>query len=644
MSLNRILTLIFLSIALSVIAQPSVELQKYQEMYPGVPAVILDEHVEFRFEIIEDSLYIYETLYQETFYLTEVANYWKEMEIAYSGFSEVSDLEASTLIAGKNKYKEVKVKVFKYKDELSRQVFHDDVKSITFSYDGLQKGSKSVLSYTRKQNDPHLLGREFLQSGIPVEHKTISIIADNRIDMGIGAFNLDLIDDEFTQEIGKKYSTYKWEVYNVEALKKESSSPSIAWYGAHIIPYIKSYTINGKKNVVLGEINDLFNWYNSFVEDLNDNTEDEEMQALVDSITQGAETDLEKVKQIFYWTQDNIKYVAIEYGMGGFIPRPAFSVCTNRYGDCKDMASTITGLLEYAGINSYLTWIGTNDIPYTYEELPTPNVDNHMIATYIDDEDNYYFLDATGRYSNFDIPSSFIQGKEALIRKNKNEFEVITVPTVAPDQNKISEKIYLNIVDNNLIGHSEATISGYNKTRIQYETENKSKEDKLKLYKKQFTKGHNKFILEDFTESNQYPIEEPLEIDYQFMVNDYVLSNKDELYINLNLEDLLAGQKIKKDRKTPLQNEFPIKHDQIIELEIPDGWDVDYVPENLTVGDPFIEFSSKYELTENKIILYQQTSIRYLNMTQENFDKWNENVEKILKYQNEIVILKQQND
>ena len=124
-------------------------------------------------------------------------------------------------------------------------------------------------------------------------------------------------------------------------------------------------------------------------------------------------------------------------------------------GDCKDMASTITGLLEYAGINSYLTWIGTNDIPYTYEELPTPNVDNHMIATYIDDEDNYYFLDATGRYSNFDIPSSFIQGKEALIRKNKNEFEVITVPTVAPDQNKISEKIYLNIVDNNLIGHSK---------------------------------------------------------------------------------------------------------------------------------------------------------------------------------------------
>ena len=625
-------------------AQPSAELQKYQEMYPGIPAVILNEHVEFRFEIIDDSLYIYETLYQETFYLTEVANYWKEMEIAYSGFSEVKDIEASTLIAGKNKYKKIAVKEFKYKDELSREVFHDDVKSITFSYDGLQKGSKSLLSYIRIQQDPHLLGREFLQSGIPVEHKTISIIADNRIDMGIGAFNTDLIDVEFTQKTDKNNTTYKWEVNHIEALKKESASPSIAWYGAHIIPYIKSYTINGEKQAVLGEINDLFNWYNTFVDNLNEGTEDEELQALVDSITQGAETELEKVKKIFYWTQDNIKYIAIEYGMGGFIPRPAYSVCTNRYGDCKDMASTITGLLDYAGINSHLTWIGTNDIPYTYEELPTPNVDNHMIATYIDVDNNYYFLDATGRYSNFYIPSSFIQGKEALIRINKNEFEVVTVPVIKPDQNKISEKIFLNIVKNNLVGHSTASISGYNKTRLQYETENKTKEDKLKLYKQQFTKGHNKFILEDFIESNQYPIEEPLEIDYQFLVNDYVLSNDDELYINLNLEELLAGQKIKKDRKTPLQNEFPIKLDHVIELEIPDGWDVDYMPENLTVGDPYIEFSSKYELTENKIILYQQTSIRYLNMTHENFDKWNENVEKILKHQNEIVILKQHND
>jgi hypothetical protein len=639
-----LLLLIFIGLSSFVLAQPETELLQYQDKYPGIPAVILEENIEFHFEINNDTLYIYETFYQKIFYLSDVAGYWKEMEIGYSTFSEVVDIEAKTLIAGKNKYKTIKIKEFKNKDDLSNEIFYDDYQLITFNYDGLQKGSKSELSYTRIQHDPHLPAAEFLQSAIPIEHKTVTIIADKDIELGIGGFNLESIDVQYSKTEDKNNVIYKWEVTNIEALKVESSSPSYAWYGAHIIPYVENYRINNETHIVLGEVNDLFNWYNSFVDDLNDGLNDPEMQALVDSITYGAETDLDKVKQIFYWTQDNIKYIAIEYGMGGFIPRQANSVCTNRYGDCKDMASTITGLLDYAGINSHLTWIGTNDIPYTYAELPTPNVDNHMIATYVDKDNQYYFMDATGRYSNFNIPSSFLQGKEALIRKNKSEFEIVTVPIIDPDQNKISEKIYLNIENNNLVGLSKASVSGYNKTRLQYAIENKTKEEKLKYYKLRFSKGHNKFIFEDFTEANFYPIEEPLEIEYKFSVDDYILSNNDEMYINLNLDDVLSGQQIDDDRKTPLHNNYPIKLDNTIELEIPEGWKVDYIPESLTIDDPHIAFNSNYEVKGSKIILHQETSIRYLQMTHEYFEKWNENVNKILRYQNEIVILKQAND
>jgi hypothetical protein len=644
MQLRGIFILLFIGLAYFVAAQPVLELNQYQEEYPGIPALILEENIEFHFEINDDTLSIYKTFYQKIFYLSDVSGYWKEMEIGYSTFSEIIDVEAKTLIPGKNKYKTVKVKEFKNKDDLSNEIFHDDYQLITFNYSGLQKGSISELSYTRIQHDPHLPGAEFMQSAIPIKHKTISIIADKRIALGIGEFNLESIDVDYTRIEDKNNIIYKWELNNIEALKNESASPSYAWYGAHIIPYVKNYTVNNENHIILGDVNDLFNWYNSFIGDLNNGLEYPEMQALVDSITLGAETDLEKVKQIFYWTQDNIKYIAIEYGMGGFIPRQANLVCTNRYGDCKDMASTITGMLDYAGINSHLTWIGTNDIPYTYSDLPTPNVDNHMIATYIDKDNRYYFLDATGRYSNFDIPSSFIQGKQALIRKNQNEFEIVTVPVVDPDQNKISEKIYLNIENNNLIGLSKASISGYNKTRLQYAIENKTKEEKLKYYKLHFSKGHNKFIFEDFTEDNFYPIEKPLEIEYKFSVNDYILLNKDEMYINLNLENMLSGQQIDDDRQTPLQNDYPLKLDNTIELEIPEGWKVDYIPENLTIDDPHIAFNSNYEIKDGKIILHQETAIRYLNMTHEYFKKWNENVNEILKYQNEIVILKQAND
>ena len=127
-------------------AQPADELQQYRQKYPGIPAVILQENVAFYFEIIDDSLTIYEESYREIFYLSEVAAYWKEMEIGYSGFSEIIDIDAKTLIPGKNKYKTVKVKEFKNKDELSKEIFYDDFQYVTFNYEGLQKGSKSQLS------------------------------------------------------------------------------------------------------------------------------------------------------------------------------------------------------------------------------------------------------------------------------------------------------------------------------------------------------------------------------------------------------------------------------------------------------------------------------------------------------------------
>lgn len=429
-------------------------------------------------------------------------------------------------------------------------------------------------------------------------------------------------------------------VTNVEALKEEPSAPEITWYAPHIIPYVKSYQINSQTYPVLASVDHLFNWYNSFVSELNQNQNDPALKAMVDSITEGAVSDLEKAKAIFYWTQNHIKYIAIEYGMGGFIPRPVDQVCQNRYGDCKDMASTITGLLRYAGIDAYLTWVGTTSLPYRYEELPTPNVDNHMIATYIDTDGQYYFLDATGRYSTFNIPSSFIQGKEALIRKNDTTYEIVTIPLVTPSDNKISEKIVVEIDEKDLQGSSEVTINGYQKTALEYYTENKTESEKIKFYSMQFTKGHNKFALTDYTESNHYPEEKPLIIDYSFRISDYVLANENELYINLNSLNTSPVQKIQHNRKTPVQHEFPAVFEQRIELIIPEGWIVDYLPENMEVNHSMLKYTSSYELTENRIHLFQNTTLPLLNINPDNFANWNEGIKDIVRNQKEIVILK----
>ena len=75
-------------------------------------------------------------------------------------------------------------------------------------------------------------------------------------------------------------------------------------------------------------------------------------------------TDEAKARRIYKWVQQNIKYVAFEDGMEGFIPRDASLVCSRRYGDCKDMASILTKMLQYSGVEACFVWIGTRSLPY----------------------------------------------------------------------------------------------------------------------------------------------------------------------------------------------------------------------------------------------------------------------------------------
>lgn len=76
---------------------------------------------------------------------------------------------------------------------------------------------------------------------------------------------------------------------------------------------------------------------------------------------------MEKIEAVFYWVQDNIRYIAFENGIMGFKPEAASKVYQNRYGDCKGMANLLKEMLKICGYDARLTWIGTNDIPYDYK-------------------------------------------------------------------------------------------------------------------------------------------------------------------------------------------------------------------------------------------------------------------------------------
>lgn len=638
-----ILTLVFIGQAILSWAQPDVELANYQKKYPGTQMVVLNEVEELHLELVNNEVLVYETSYSKKMYLSKDAGMFRERELGFSSFSSISDVEAITLVPNGNKYKKIKTKEFKESDDMSSSVFHDDSKIISFSFQGMQIGAISELSYKTTIKDPHFLGRSLLQDRFPIENKTYKVVVDEGIEM---AFTEYLIDKDFieyskTEEKGK--TIYTWTVKNSPVIISEKWAPNITYYTPQVFPRVATFLKDGEKEPVLRDVSDLFAWYETFVDTVNMDTDNKMIQSTVDSITAGATSDLEKVKRVFEWTQENIKYVAYEAGLGGFVPRSAISVCTNRYGDCKDMSSTITHLLKYAGIESHLTWIGTNAIPFTYEQLPTPSVDNHMIATYIDKDGSHYFMDATGRYMNFGMPSSFIQNQEALIRIGSKKYEIFKVPMVAPKQNGITDVITATVTNGIFTGKATSSFNGYYKQNLEYKIEDLNETDKAKFYKDYLRKGSNKFLPTNFVETNPYPSPKPYAIEYDFTIEDYLLTNENELYINFHLSDFFSGDKIKDDRSTPFLFKFVSQHTEKTEFTIPDGYVLDYLPESISIDNELIFYKSEYKSEGNKIFVETQSYKKKLLYAHTDVTLWNKNINTIIKSQKNVVILKKAN-
>ncbi|MBW3546439.1 MAG: transglutaminase-like domain-containing protein, partial [Bacteroidetes bacterium] len=353
-----------------------------KEKYPQEQAVYWKYYEDLDISLQGDSLWVQAANYREMVHLGEMSNIFAKDVVYTSYFYKVDNIEAATLLPNKKKFKKIKVTDFKETFDKNSQVFFDDTRLITFVYPAIEPGAHTVLSYNESIKDARFISSFFFKSHLPMVHGRFTLTLDPGIEV-----DLKLMHDTQQVKVRKEQAgnRVKWiyEVFDSEKIKSESNSPNIKYHTPHLTIVVRAYkNTKGKEVKVLSSANDLYSWYRTFIKGLED-YQDEQVKTIVASLVKDARTEEEKVKRIFYWVQENIKYIAFEDGMRGLIPHNGAYVFEKRFGDCKDMASILVNMMQHAGIKGYFTWIGTRDIPYSYSELPSPLVDNHMIATYI---------------------------------------------------------------------------------------------------------------------------------------------------------------------------------------------------------------------------------------------------------------------
>jgi len=635
--------LIFCSICIEFIglnAQPNnYDLQTISNKYKGQDAVMVTSKDNLFVDFDENGkIQIKNKHLHEIYYLTSNTKMYDDDYISYSSFNKVSDIKAILYDYNGKSFKKRVIENIVKADDFSNNVFYEESKNERVVFPQLTQGSLTSISYLENFEDAHLMQNiYFLSSYIPVDKAEVSIVFPENITIKYKIFN-DNGKINFKEEHLGKMIKYSWTSENIEKYNRREEDFSITYYEPHIGIYISDYTYKNKKTEVLKDVDALYKWKYENLKTINKDTVPA-LKKLVDSLCVGKKTQLEKAKAIFYWVQSNIKYVAFEGGYAGFIPREAKDIFNNRYGDCKDMSSIQTKMYDYAGIESHLVSIGTRDIPYSFYELPTENVDNHMIAVvFIDGK--HYFADGTAYFIALDFPSDAIQGKEALIFKGEN-YSIEKVPEIAKEKSQYIDTIHLSFNADTLKGVSTELHTGYLNFNLNILLLRTPKNKWKETLSEQLNRGSNKYKMESIT-VDSIDRDLPLKLHTTFSIPNYVKKAGNSYYVNLNLDRSFQNEKIDTS-KQKFDKKINFKHilTYTTSLDVPVGFNVSKIPAFSNFENPEFRLNAKYNYDEKtrKIIYNFTMFIDALAIKPTRFNDWNAMIKKLGEVYSQVVVL-----
>lgn len=616
-----------------------------QKEYPGQQATYLDLRTDLTVEIRRDSVQVLARHHHDMLHLGEESAGYAYDQVYSSHFSRLQKLEARTLapIPGTpDKYKTLKVTAFKNKADVQDGIFFDDTRTTSFSFPAVGPGARTITDYAVLHPDARFLLPFYFGSYVPVRHSELTITAPKGVVINYKLFNVGKLPIKFTKQEQGGSVVYRWTADNLPAATRDADAPKGSYYLPHLVYYVEQATIAGKQQQLLSGVPQLYSLYADFVRRIQPH-DSPALKRQVEELVAGAPTPEEKARRIYYWVQDNVRYIAFEQGLRGFVPHAAGLVYERRYGDCKDMANLTTEMLHLAGLKSYLTWVGTRDLPYKYAELATPGVDNHMISTCELAPGQYTFLDATSRHTPFGMPSAFIQGKEGLLALDGTQSKVVPIPAVAPARNGTDDRSVLTLDGTGLHGTGQVEMSGYAKVDQSYALDGLDKVQEPKYVKALLERGNNKFFVDKYAVQNLAARDQPLRLTYDYRVQDYVQKLDDELYVNLNLERPLAHDRLDSlVRHLPRMSEFAHTDHTRTELVVPAGYEVSYLPPAAHAGEASgpLKFSISYERQGDRIIQSRELTVNYLLLPPGQFGQWNGVVDKLGAAYREVVILK----
>jgi hypothetical protein len=239
----------------------------------------------------------------------------------------------------------------------------------------------------------------------------------------------------------KDKKIYTWEVKNVTSKKLPAGGYQPSYYFPRVEVAPTRFDYDGYDGS-FSSWQEYGRWNYSLYEAKNNFSESrrKEILSLVASYTDTKD----KIRILYDYLKTNMRYVSIQFGIGGYKPFPSKYVDEKKYGDCKALTNYMRCLLDVAGIQSYPALINAGSNANPVDASFPRNRFNHVILCVPNNADTVW-LECTSNDSEAGFLGSFTENRNALLL-TENGGSIVRTPVSKKENNLLfsTTEIFLN--------------------------------------------------------------------------------------------------------------------------------------------------------------------------------------------------------
>jgi Domain of Unknown Function with PDB structure (DUF3857)/Transglutaminase-like superfamily len=421
---------------------------------------------------------------------------------------------------------------------------------------------------------------------------------------------------------------WQWVVSNVEAIRPEGDMPP--WRAVAGQMVVSFFPPGGGQTKGFDTWNDMALWQAGLVRGRRESSP--EIKQKTAALTASETSATGKMAVLAKFVQNDIRYVAIELGIGGWQPHAANEVFSHHFGDCKDKATLMSTMLKEIGVDSYYVAVNTNRGTVN-EKTPAARWFNHVILAIklpegTDDAQLKAILPhkTLGRLLIFDptddiTPFGYLRGELQAnfgLLVTDSGGELIELPKLAASMNGTRRMAKLTLTPaGTLTGDiSEVRVGDralYQRMALRSAATDK---DKIKPIESLLADSLSNYRLTHATVTNMTHNDQPFGYDYSLVVENYAKTAGNLLLVRPRVLGIKSSALLetKEARKFPVEFTGPSLDSDTFEIALPAGYEVSDLPPPVDVDYDFASYHSKTEANGNTLKYTRRLEVKQLTV------------------------------